>query len=581
MEWLRRTLSTISKQLSGLSASSKILVGAMAVIALLVLFIVSQYAGSAQWTALMPGTSPADQQRAATALTSAGIKHQFQGDELQVSPTDARRAIALLAESGQLPSDKVVFFRNLLDNQRWTNSRQQNDQLYTIALQNELARVIEGFRGVKAAEVLIHVPEAQGLGRSVARPTATVSVRTDDDSAMQQGLVDAVAAFVAGSRAGLDVDRVRVIDAATGRQRRAQRDDEVLPTTFLEHTSRFENATREKVLDMLGYIPGVVVAVTASVDVTRVTSQTQSHLPERQGTVSLIRRTSETTESTSSGGSEAAEPGVMSNQTADINRLGGSGDGSRTEKTESTSEFDTRVGTRSETVLDPRGFATAVAVSVNVPRAWVVDLIRAQQAQAGGAGAAGAAPTAPTEQEIAQRFDADLKPGIIATLLPHVRAMMAQANVERSAEELDRLAQQAVSVSLIPVDTLPTGLGLSGAGSGGATLGGFSLGDGLVGTALVGALGLASLVMMGLMVKKASKKAELPSAEELVGLPPQLEAATDLIGEADEGDTAMAGIEVDERQLQSQKVLEQVGEMVAANPESAARLLNRWIEVEE
>jgi len=83
------------------------------------------------------------------------------------------------------------------------------------------------------------------------------------------------------------------------------------------------------------------------------------------------------------------------------------------------------------------------------------------------------------------------------------------------------------------------------------------------------------------MVKKAGKKTEMPTAEELVGLPPALETATDLIGEADEGETAMAGIEVDEGQMQNQKILEQVGEMVTKDPGSAARLLNRWIEIEQ
>ncbi len=63
-----------------------------------------------------------------------------------------------------------------------------------------------------------------------------------------------------------------------------------------------------------------------------------------------------------------------------------------------------------------------------------------------------------------------------------------------------------------------------------------------------------------------------------MGLPPQLDAADAVIGEADEGDTPMAGIEVDEDQVQAQKMLEQVEELVQQSPETAARLLNRWID---
>jgi flagellar biosynthesis/type III secretory pathway M-ring protein FliF/YscJ len=83
--------------------------------------------------------------------------------------------------------------------------------------------------------------------------------------------------------------------------------------------------------------------------------------------------------------------------------------------------------------------------------------------------------------------------------------------------------------------------------------------------------------MMFLMVRKASRKAEMPSAEELVGLPPTLETKSDLIGEADESETPMAGIEVDEGEVRSQKLLEQVQALVKDNPDSAAKLINRWV----
>jgi flagellar biosynthesis/type III secretory pathway M-ring protein FliF/YscJ len=87
--------------------------------------------------------------------------------------------------------------------------------------------------------------------------------------------------------------------------------------------------------------------------------------------------------------------------------------------------------------------------------------------------------------------------------------------------------------------------------------------------------------MMLMMVKKASKREEEPTAEELVGLPPALEGDADIVGEADEGETAMAGIEMDDSEMQSQKVLEQVGEVVQAKPAEVAKLVARWINVEE
>lgn len=67
----------------------------------------------------------------------------------------------------------------------------------------------------------------------------------------------------------------------------------------------------------------------------------------------------ETEESTSSNETKpAAEPGPMSNQTADINRASGGGEGSKSETTSTTREFTNSVGTRNETIVDPKGYPT-------------------------------------------------------------------------------------------------------------------------------------------------------------------------------------------------------------------------------
>jgi flagellar biosynthesis/type III secretory pathway M-ring protein FliF/YscJ len=83
------------------------------------------------------------------------------------------------------------------------------------------------------------------------------------------------------------------------------------------------------------------------------------------------------------------------------------------------------------------------------------------------------------------------------------------------------------------------------------------------------------------MVRKAGRAPALPTAEELVGIPPALAPGSDLVGEADESDTAMSGIEVDDDELRTQKMLEQVSELVKSNPSSAATVFNRWMTPEE
>ena len=77
--------------------------------------------------------------------------------------------------------------------------------------------------------------------------------------------------------------------------------------------------------------------------------------------------------------------------------------------------------------------------------------------------------------------------------------------------------------------------GGSGGGPGGGVSGeGFGLDEGLMKYVGLSGLALISLAMMFLMVRKATTHEELPSAEELVGIPPALgDSDLDLIGEAE------------------------------------------------
>jgi flagellar biosynthesis/type III secretory pathway M-ring protein FliF/YscJ len=574
MDQLRRIMAGINKQLRPTSAAAKVAIISMVLLFVAVLFFVAQQASKPDMQELFPGMSASDQLTAKNHLDALGIKNELKGGKLMVPPADALHAKAAIAESGQLPGDKTLIFNTLIASQSWTNSKQQNDQNFLIALQNELSSTIEHFHGVKTAKVIIDVPESVGLGAAVRKPTASATIFTDAGQPMPQSMVDAVAGFIAGSRAGLDVSRVRVIDGSSHQQRRARSEEDAVSGTYLEQAAKVESQTREKVLDLLSYIPDVIVAVTAQVDVTRVTAEVHNFLPEGKGTISLDRKTSDTS-NTSNESTGGAEPGPASNVAADINR-GNSTTGSRTEITESTSEKENHVGSRTENIIDPKGHPTMVAVSVNVPRGFI-----AAQKPAPAAGTPAGTTAAPIT-DADQDFQ-DIRKTIIASIKPQVRAMTVAANGNSDPKAIEALVDQSISVSLIPDPprsggaTQPTSM-LASFSGGGSSLG---LGSGLVDKAVVGLLGVVAMGMMVMMVRKAGKKSEIPSAEELVGLPPALEAEGDVIGEADEGEMAMPGIEVGEDEMQSQKMLEQVGELVTSSPEAAAKLVGRWISVEE
>jgi flagellar biosynthesis/type III secretory pathway M-ring protein FliF/YscJ len=91
---------------------------------------------------------------------------------------------------------------------------------------------------------------------------------------------------------------------------------------------------------------------------------------------------------------------------------------------------------------------------------------------------------------------------------------------------------------------------------------------------------LAIMLMFG-MVRKALRQPKLPSVEELAGVPAQLPSDDDLLGEVEEAETGMEGVEVDEGEIQMRKLAEQISEMVRANPTEAAALFNRWVESDD
>lgn len=584
MGQFREMLATIQKHLVGMSTSAKLLIASLTVIMLMSLGYVAIYSSKSKFVELMPGVPVAEQAKAAAYLRTVNMQVDVSTDGKVMVPADSQtQARAALAENGKLPSDKSGMFESIISKQNWINSRETNERLFIVALQSQLGEDISQFRGIKSAKVILDIPEPAGLGRAVKKATASAMVQTKDGSPLAQATVDAIANYIAGSRAGLEIDRVRITDASTGRQRKAAADGDLSSATYIEHAAKIEAQAHEKISEMLSYINGVIVAVTAQVDVTKVNSQTTSHLPKDKGTLQIEKKVN-TDETTNVQTSAGAEPGIASNVGMDVNK--GAAGGSNEKKNKEETEYEIHAGTKTETVVDPKGMPTMIAVSVNVPRSFVVGLIQSTAPAAGGNGAAPApagAPAGPTEQEINDKFDKDVRPTIEKLLRPHVRAMTVLANGVATDEAMTKILADAINVAMIPLDVpAPATKGgatagiLGGLASGGGG-GGFNLGGGLIDKAVLGALALVSVGMMLLLVKKSGKPMELPTAEEIVGIPPALEGQVDLIGEADEAEAAMQGIEVNEDAMQVQQVLEQVGELVSTNPDSAAKLIARWM----
>jgi flagellar biosynthesis/type III secretory pathway M-ring protein FliF/YscJ len=560
MEPIRRLINSARGYLGKMTASQKLLVGSIGVIGAMVLFLVAQYTARPDMVDLFPAGDAAVQQTTLDSLRQAGIEAELRDGKVVVPAAYRSMAVSQLAESGALPNDTTLLFANLLDRQGFYYSKQQNDQAFQIALQNELAHTIEGFSNVREATVMLDIPEPRGIGAAVRRPTASATVFTENGGPLTQSEVDAIAELIAGARAGLSIENVRVIDGSAGRQRRPTNPDEVLPTTYLEHASAVEEQLQRKLSDLLGYIRGVTIAVTAQVDVTRVNQQSVKYYSPDEGGSAVLPKRATSTATTQTRTDRSAEPGVRSNGTGDILTSAPAGSETVLSEEQSDKEFEAAIGSETTTTQDPRGMPTLLAASINIPRSYIADQLRA-------AGPDDAA--APSDAEIEARFEIE-REKIRLSVEPHLVTLSDGGRVKGD-----------VVVSMIPVDVPGVVSDVSGAGLLGTLAGGGgALGSGLVEKGVLAFLALGAMGMMLMMVRKATRPVKLPTAEELAGVPPTLPALNDLVGEADESLAPMTGIELGDDEVRSRAIVEQVAELVASNPEGAASVLGRWISEE-
>jgi flagellar M-ring protein FliF len=545
-------LEQIREQLGGLQLVHRMLLASFVVIMLMTMFVVTQYAGSRQFVELAPGLTTDQQTQAVQHLQASNVEYKQVNGELRV-PLEQRYAIlGQMQQSGALPDDTTLLFNTLLENQSWTQTSTQHRQTYLIAKQNELAKVISGMRGIRSASVMIDSPKRVGLGQTVRLPTAAATVFTASGGSLDQQTVDAVAGLIASSEAGLSIERVRVIDGSNNRQLRARSDDSAIAGTYLEVQEKIEKKSRDQLLDLLQYIDGVIVAVSAHVDVRSTSSQTTRVLNPGEGTVtSPVNESS--TERIQQNMARGAEPGVRSNVGLDI----ASGDalGSSFQETVTDSQLETEYGRTTEQVVDPRGMATRINASINVPRSYYVRLFQMQNPDADN----------PSDADMQSLVD-DETQRIHASVAPLV---------ESPSDE----TSSTVTVSMIPdpvlASTAQAGSGFMQAFS---TDGGGSLAiSGPIKTLALGLLAVGALAIMGLTLRKTNKPQHLPTPEELVGMPRTIATESDIVGEADEAEAALTGIELSEDDLRKSKVQEQVQKVITEQPKESSMILSDWI----
>lgn len=555
VERIRQSVDLIRSQVAKLKPIHKVLVGSGVVIIFMAMFLVAQYAGG---TNMVPIDVPLEMRDVVEQeFRARNIKFTPAGSDFLVPLDRQWDALSVVTQnsSGQAGGTALL---DQIKEQAWYANRHQNRQQYIAALNGVLSNVISRWSFVKSADVFLTPPEerASAIGTPRSRATASVSI-VPASGQLTPEQVSGISKFLAGTIPNLSPEDVTVLNADTGQPMRAQSSAEMGSSAYMELQKRVDAYWLEKIEHNLSHIPGVIVQVNARVDVTHEATTELTYKKEGEGTINPITRESE--ESTeSSEPTVGGAPGVQPNTGAGIQNASAESAGIKTSKTES--EFEAMAG-RTETMrTDPKGYATRINATVKMPRSYYERIWRVKNADATDGPDDAALQTIETDEIDKVRNE-------VLALIDTV----ASAGDGGATAPLPGTVVVNTYTDLVP----PAGMGPAAAGSlqlpgKFATLPWKSAG--------LAILSVVSLFLMVRLARNGSSGESLPSAAELVGIPPSLSSSVeDLVGQADESAPAIDAVEIDSDELRTRSIVEQIDDMVKTDSTEARRLVSRWI----
>jgi flagellar biosynthesis/type III secretory pathway M-ring protein FliF/YscJ len=555
---LRNTLELIRGRLTGLSSTAKLLAGSLMVIVAMGLFLVAQW--SATVTTVPFSVTATAYEQAKTYLGNRGVAYVEENGRLMVPAERHAELLAGFAEQGG-GSEAGIDFEAMIGLDSPFDTTRQSETKKLVALQNVLSRTIAGFRNVKNATVFISPKPATPLGASRHVQTASVHV-VMRMGGLTQEQVDAIAAMVAGTQAGLKPENVSVTDGTQSYR-----------TTFgragaagenLEQSLKIADAVQARLGQILASIEGVRIAVNPQV-VTVERKRTRTEF--RDGISVPISESTQTSDT--KGATPMREPGTVPNTGMQVMSTPSGAGQSSTER--SDLRYLSQIPGTQETEIDPTGYATKIDVGVAIPWSYFVKVWKLRNPAGDGAEA-----KEPDEAMISAVRDEE-----VARIKKLVEPLVATDAFEDAKKGVVEVSWFYDFREELPEPSMAANIGeiVLGGGGGGVGGGGISIsGGGLIKPIGLGVLAIVSLFFMFNIAKKASMREQLPNAEELAGVPPMLESdGGDIIGEADEATPALEGMELDDDSLRRQQMLDQLNDLATRDPEELSGILRRWM----
>ncbi|MCH2152110.1 MAG: hypothetical protein MK089_02095 [Phycisphaerales bacterium] len=539
-------------RLRGVSSSTWMLAAALIVIMLMGLFLVGLYAGRADMVPLPITLSGESHGKTVEFLKNQNLQYEDGGSVILVNRESRDQIVSQLSEASVITPDQIDFDRLINDERMFLTKGQQRTRT-RVATQNVLARMISQMSNINTATVVISGDEDHiGIGRAFVPRTASVTV-VPASGPLSPPAVDAIARMVAGSTSGLKATDVSVIDAGTGRAMAARPQDSMSLTRNMETKLATEKMALSRLEDALGYIPGIRISVNAVVESREIVRETTSYEDPKLGVTKEML-----SESIRSEGGMGQEPGIRANAGLRVTMpmaqasAGGPRSSDSTERVDSVPAF----GRSDQRVIDPGGYALEINASIGVPWSYYATLYRQRS---------GLGPTDPVGgADFDQLVEASLE-AIEVQVLPLIDTGSSEGSQQG---EVTVNVFEDVAVSTASSDPISSASWATAATPGIYSTGGLIL------------LIVAALGMMFLMVRRVGQNV-VTSTESMVAAEPGLLVDdVDVIGEVDDADVVLDGVEINNDEVRRKVMLDQIREAVQAHPEESASVLRRWTRTE-
>lgn len=554
MEFLNQALAQLTDLFKSMTPGARIASGLLTAVVAISLAYLFKAGVAGPDGYLMGGAhfSAAELPAMEAAFAKAGLSdYSMEGNQIRVPRAQQAAYMGALADAGALPTNFGDYLTQATSASNPFLTGAQREQMLKTATIKELSKIIRNMPGIEQAAVMYDVDTKSGLRREKFY-TASVMVKPIGSLPLDEARVPMIRHLVAGAVAGLEPNKVTVIDqngrawtASSSVSGLAGGDD-----AYFERQRRWQQWVEDSVRKSLAYVPELTVAASVELDkeIEHTVSTTKPDDPQKA--VPIFTR-EDSKSLTEERGGPAGRPGLEAqgpNQAAALSAASSSGNKSAEEQ--STAETQSVVGNSVQKIAMHPLTPKKISVAVGIPDSYFKQIWQQRNPTPAGQEKPEPDPTALEKISVEET----------TKIRTHVARMVLSPETKELAEtEMNVTVTTFAHLESAPLPELGAATQALG------LLGQYYQPLGLAGLALVSLLMVRSLVR--------TIPAGAPPGPAAVTLPFDANATA-----GDEANEPVAAANRLKRRTASGPSLqEELSEIVREDPDAAAKILKNWI----